>query len=159
MSDEVKNDQQESKEEIEKTFTQTELDKIVTDRLKREHAKYADYEELKKKAAEFDTLQDNSKTDIEKLTEQITALQTQIAEKDAAAARNATIDKIAGEYKVPAEYKILLTAQDEEGLEAQAKLLAGKFATPSGHEGRKPANVKPEQNETAQYLAQLSKLA
>lgn len=35
----------------EKTFTQAELDRIVADRVSRERAKYADYGDLKKKAA------------------------------------------------------------------------------------------------------------
>jgi hypothetical protein len=38
----------------EKTFTQAELDRVVRDRLAREREKYADYDDLKSKAAEAD---------------------------------------------------------------------------------------------------------
>ena len=38
----------------ERTFTQAEMDAIISDRLKRERAKYADYNELQAKAAKFD---------------------------------------------------------------------------------------------------------
>ena len=38
----------------EKTFTQEEVNQIVGDRLKRESAKYADYDALKTKAEKFD---------------------------------------------------------------------------------------------------------
>jgi hypothetical protein len=37
-----------------KTFTQADVDRIVRDRLERERAKYADYDDLKAKAAEAD---------------------------------------------------------------------------------------------------------
>ena len=40
-----------------RTFTQDEVNAIVADRLARERAKYADYEDLKGKAAKADTLQ------------------------------------------------------------------------------------------------------
>ena len=40
--------------ELEKTFTQTELDDIVTKRLERERKKFGDYEELKTKLSEYE---------------------------------------------------------------------------------------------------------
>ena len=40
--------------EQERTFTQTELDAIVRDRLKREREKYADYADLQTKAKAYD---------------------------------------------------------------------------------------------------------
>lgn len=49
-----------------KTFTQAELDRIVADRLSRERGKYADYDDLKAKASQFDQLAEQQKTDLEK---------------------------------------------------------------------------------------------
>lgn len=46
--------------------TQQQLDRIIRDRLNREREKYADYAEAKKKAEEFDKLQEASRTDLEK---------------------------------------------------------------------------------------------
>lgn len=37
-----------------KTFTQEELDKIVTNRVAREREKYSDYQDLQEKAKKFD---------------------------------------------------------------------------------------------------------
>lgn len=37
-----------------KTFSQEDLDKIVADRIARERKKYADYEDVKKKAEEYE---------------------------------------------------------------------------------------------------------
>lgn len=38
-----------------RTFTQEEVNSIVADRLNRERAKYADYDDLKAKASQYDT--------------------------------------------------------------------------------------------------------
>lgn len=49
-----------------KTFAQDEVDRIVQDRLARERAKYADYEDFKTKAAKFDEVDAASKTELQK---------------------------------------------------------------------------------------------
>ena len=53
-------------EKDEKKFDQDEVDKIVSDRLKRETKKYADYEDLQKKAEKLDKIEEDKKTDLEK---------------------------------------------------------------------------------------------
>ena len=50
----------------EKTFTQSQLDAIVADRLKREREKYPDYDDLKAKAARLDELEAANKSELEK---------------------------------------------------------------------------------------------
>ena len=47
----------------EHTFTQDEMNAIIADRLSREKSKYADYDELKKKALAFDEAEEASKTE------------------------------------------------------------------------------------------------
>lgn len=49
-----------------KTFTQAELDRIVQDRLARERQKYEGFDDLKAKAEQFDKLQDEQKSELEK---------------------------------------------------------------------------------------------
>ena len=51
-----------------KTFTQAELDQIVTDRLARERKKYEGFDELKAKASKLDELEAANKTELEKAT-------------------------------------------------------------------------------------------
>lgn len=65
----------------ERTFTQAELDAIVGDRLKRERAKYADYEDVKAKAQQFDAAQEAAKTDLEKAVEERDRLKEQLKEQ------------------------------------------------------------------------------
>jgi hypothetical protein len=64
-----------------KTFTQAELDRIIADRLKRAEKNYADYDELKAKAAKLDEQEAANKSEVERLTEQVAALSK---ERDAA---------------------------------------------------------------------------
>src|SRR5215470_14375105 len=49
-----------------KTFTQADVDRIVADRLGRERGKYADYDDLKTKASQFDELAEKNRTEAEK---------------------------------------------------------------------------------------------
>lgn len=67
--------------EPERTFTQAEMDAIIGDRLKRERAKYADYEDVKAKAQQFDAAQEAAKTDLEKAVEERDRLKEQLKEQ------------------------------------------------------------------------------
>ena len=62
----------------EKTFTQAEVDAIVGERLGREKAKFADYEDLKNKAAEYDRQQEASKSELQKAQEKSAKLQAKL---------------------------------------------------------------------------------
>ena len=65
-------------EEQARTFTQDELNAIVGKRLAEEKGKYADYEELKKKAAAFDEAEEAQKSELQKATERADQLQSQL---------------------------------------------------------------------------------
>lgn len=64
-------------------LTQAEIDAIVKDRVARERAKYADYDELKAKAQKFSEWEESQKTELEKAQE---AAQKAAREKDSAIA-------------------------------------------------------------------------
>lgn len=51
--------------------SQDELDRIVTARLSRERAKYADYDEKSQKAAQYDQMQESAKTEAQKQQERL----------------------------------------------------------------------------------------
>lgn len=141
-----------------RTFTQAELDAIIGDRVARERSKFADYEELKSKASQFDEIADANKTELQKATERVAELEAQIAAREAADKQAEVISSISKEYRIPEQFRSLLTASDEEGLREQAKLLGEKFAEPSHNEGKKPADVSAPQDETADFLNALSNL-
>ena len=64
--------------EPERTFTQTEVDAIVRDRLQRERNKYADYEAYKEKAEKFDAAEEAQKSELQKATERASALEAEL---------------------------------------------------------------------------------
>lgn len=98
---------QQAQEGQERTFTQDELNKVVADRLARERAKYADYDELKGKAAKFDEAEEASKTELQRALdtsnrykESADKLKAELDELKAANERRELISKKAAEYQV-----------------------------------------------------------
>lgn len=91
-----------------RTFTQDEVNAIVADRLTRERAKYADYDDLKVKAGKTDALQ-----------QQLDAI---AADK----ARREMKQKVSDATGVPVE---LLTGETEEACTAQAQAIRA-YANP-----------------------------
>lgn len=113
-----------------KTFTQAELDQIITDRLAQQAKnKFGDYNELKAKA-------DGAKTVEQKLAE----LETKHAEAEARALRS----DIATKHGISAEDRdLFLTGSDEASLEAQAKRLAERLADQKKNGNRAPKEGRP----------------
>lgn len=128
MSETV-NQENQATETTGKTFTQDEVNAIVTDRLTRDRAKYADYDDLKAKAEKFDQIEEANKTELQKANERADGLQ---AELDKLKNENAVRDlrtKVANETGVPVN---CLTGNTEEECRAQAKAIA-EFAKPSAY--------------------------
>lgn len=113
----------------ERTFTQSEMDAIIGERLARERAKYADYDTMKQKAEQFDAAEEASKSELQKATERAEALQKQVDAMMKADTARQVRDKVAKETGVPAH---LLTADTEEACTEQAKAIMA-FAQPSGY--------------------------
>lgn len=110
-----------------KTFTQDEVNAIVTDRLTRDRAKYADYDTLKEKAEKYDQLEESNKSELQKAVERGDALQVEL---DKLKGENAVRDlrnKVAEETGVPVH---LLTGSTEDECRDQAKAILA-YANPS----------------------------
>lgn len=107
---------QDSKAET-RLFTQEEVNKFVTDRVKREKAKYSDYEELKEKALQFDRIKESTGGELQKIQEENTRLKEELKAIRAAEELQAIKVKIAKDADIPIE---LLTEGTEEKLLAQA---------------------------------------
>lgn len=101
----------------EKTFTQADVDRIVTNRL----SKYSDYDELKAKADKFDEAEEANKTELQKAIERANTLQAKLDGME----KENTIRKVREEVSqttgIPAS---LLTGTTTEECEAQAKAIA-----------------------------------
>ena len=105
----------------EKTFTQEEVNKLMGDLRAKERAKYADYDDLKGKAAKFDELQEASKSELEKAMERANKAESELEARNAEIARRDLLDKVSKETGVPAE---LLKGDTEEELAASAQQIA-----------------------------------
>ncbi|HET6908896.1 MAG TPA: phage scaffolding protein [Mycobacteriales bacterium] len=77
--------------------SQAELDKLIQDRLARQKAQFADYDDLKTKASEFDKLQDAQKTELEREREARTAAEQAAADALARAQRTALASAVVAE--------------------------------------------------------------
>ena len=94
----------------ERTWTQSQLEAIVQERLDRERAKYSDYEDVKAKAQKYDEAEEANKTELEKATEKATALQAKLDAMEKAEKIRSIKAKAAEETGVPAS---LLHGEDE----------------------------------------------
>lgn len=139
----------------ERTFTQSELDKIVQSRVYEERKKLGNYDELKAKADELDQLKEASKSELQKAQDRAAKAEKDLADLKAAEALRESRAKVSAETGVPSE---LLTGENEEACKEQAKKIL-EFAKTKGYptvrDGGEVKNVgKPS---TAQQFAEWAK--
>src|SRR5690349_12903050 len=104
----------EEPEKQEPTFTQADVDRIVRERVQRERARYADYDDLKAKAGEKATADER----LAELEKRYAAAEARALRADIANAHGIT----------PEDRDLFLTGTDEETLTAQAKRLAERVS-------------------------------
>jgi hypothetical protein len=120
--------------------SQDDLNRIVTERVNRERAKFADYNDVKEKAARLDALEAEKKTEAEKAAERLAAIE----ERATKAERRAIRSEIATEFSLSVEdAKALEHVESEEGMREIAQRLADK-ATRT----KKNNNVVPREGNT-----------
>lgn len=134
-----------------KTFTQEDVERIISERLKREREKYKDYAELKKMAEEYQKLKEAQMSETEKLQAKLAEYERQLLEKEreAAEARLESLKlKVLDEMGLPKAWAVRLFGTTEEEIKADAeelKKLLGTTGKPVGS-GTNPAN--PGNNHT-----------
>jgi hypothetical protein len=119
MAEEAKtvNQEQPTAGQPERTFTQAEMDAIIGERLSRERAKFADYEDIKAKAAKYDEVEEASKSELQKVTEKAEALQAKLDQLTKADEVRKIREAVSSETGVPAN---LLSGDDEQACKDQA---------------------------------------
>lgn len=137
-----------------KTFTQEELDRIVSERLARERGKFADYDELKAKASQFDELTQSQQSDLERITGERDSLKT---DNDSLATENLLLQVALQKGLVGEKASLVdrLKGGSKEELEADADQLLSLFAPQPATEfdggprkdPEKPADPVQEHNE------------
>lgn len=119
----------------ERTFTQAEMDAIISDRLKRERAKYADYNELQAKAAKFDEAEEASKSELQKAVEERDKYKAEIEKLNAEKARAEQVAKIAAEKGVDAALLARMSGDVEENADFLKSQLESKPKYEAVHDG------------------------
>lgn len=120
--------------------TQDDLNKVITDRVNRERAKYADYKDVKAKAARLDEIEEANKSEAQKLSDAKT-----VAERERDEARTEALRlRIATKHGISDEdADLFLTGSDQESLTKQAERLAQR-----SEDRKKKSNVVPGEGKT-----------
>lgn len=124
--------------------TQEEFDTVIKARLERERAKYADYDDIKAKAAQFDGVQTKltaATAEIDKLKGEAKAAADKLASHDKTVAdltdratkaeRSLLRRKVAEDAKLPPFLADRLTGETEEDLRKDAEALAKYVQIPT----------------------------
>lgn len=132
--------------DTDKTFTQAEVDAIVRDRLKRERdataSKYADYDDLKAKAAEAE----KSTSQLDKMQQQLEAM----AKRAEASERQTMIREVADELGISTKQAARLHGSTKDELLSDGKDFLADFAPKSEkNEGGKDDEGKDGQQPQA----------
>lgn len=124
--------------------SQDELNKLIGERVERERKKYADYDDLKTKASEFDKLADANKSEIEKANEkaskaeaELTAIPTKVA--DGLKQHLVKLHEISDD-----DARLFLTATDPEVLLEQVSRLLDRSAEGEAERKRRGNRVPGE---------------
>jgi transcriptional regulator len=125
------------------TFTQDQVNALIAKEKGKIQSKFADYSDLKSKAAKLEEIEAANATELEKAQKRAAELESQLAETSAAALRQ----KVAAEKELPQKLVPFLTATDEEGLAEQAATLLENLKPDSpdfdGGTREPPAEPKP----------------
>jgi hypothetical protein len=108
-----------------------ELNRIIADRVSREKAKYADYNDLKTKASRFDELAESQKSETQKAIERAEAAERDLASSRSEQSRLTVIAK----HGIPEEYQELVFGNSPEEIEARAAKVKSLISTPTTDEG------------------------
>lgn len=116
--------------EPEKTFTQSQVDAIISERLARQSERYADYEDLKKKAAAWDKAEEENKSELQKATEKAAQLEAELAKMQKRDEVRKIREKVADEKGVPIK---ALSGETEEECQAQADIILNFANSKAGY--------------------------
>ena len=124
--------------------TQQDLNRIITDRVNRERAKFGDYEDLKGRAAKFDALEASNLTESEKTAQRLSAADAEVAKVPAKVAEALRTHLVALHEIDADDAELFLTANDPELLLKQVQRLIGRAG-----ESKKRGNHVPREGSTS----------
>jgi len=140
----------------ERTFTQADMDAVITKRLERERARFADFDKFKEAAEKLGKLEEANLTEQEKLKKQLADMEAAAAEKDA----QLEAGKLeVNEKLLRAEVRVLAATMDFWDPEEAYKLANLKAAREADDDTGKAQGVKDALKALAKDKAHLIKTA
>lgn len=138
-------------EQAEKTFTQSEVDKIVQQRLAKERNSES-YKTLEQKAKAYDEAEEANKTELQKALERIQQLETDNKRQQ----HDNLIASACLRHNIPAEYADMVTGSDEESVNKSAERLAKLVNHQSNSEQSQQRDTQPLNSEGSQPAHSIS---
>lgn len=136
--------------------SQEDFDKALAKRLERERAKFADYDDVKAKAAEFDKAAEASKSELQKAIERAEAAEKRAAEFEAKEQRQQWAADIVKGTDIPIT---ALRGTTREELEEHFAVLSSLIKpTPGGRTATPPGRPAPGEGEKGRAAAALRAL-
>lgn len=125
--------------------SQEDLNRIISERVKRVEAKFGDYRDVKAKAAKLDEIENANRTEAEKAQARIAELESELT----GVRGEFTRTRIAAEHGItdPEDIALFLTGTDEETLTKQAQRLAGRT-----EDRKKQGNFVPNEGANSSSL-------
>lgn len=144
------NDVENKDEGGERTFTQAQLDKIVSDRLKRDREARGDKsEEMQQQLKEAEV----TKTEAQKLQSKLSELEDKLAKTELAATKART----QATYGISDEdAELFLIGTDAETIEKQAKALSERLANAAPGHTPEGSNNRPKSSEERSFIRGLT---
>lgn len=105
-----------------RSYSEEDVNRIVKERLARERAKHADYDDVKRRAGEADTLQ----SELEKSKAETEELRTKVEQAEHERKLTAIRSTVAAKYGI-ADPTVLAVGDDEEQIDAYAQKLMQVF--------------------------------
>ena len=133
-----------------KALTQEEVDAVVQDRLKRESAKYADYDDLKAKAKSIDELNAKHSEEVDKLKAEIKAAN----EATTAAKLTAAKEKVMRDFGIKDSLAEFITGNSEDELRTKAEKLAHEVPSNRLAFTKDSSTGKPKQADQVANIAE-----
>lgn len=132
-------------DEFKAITSQEDLNRIISERVKRVEAKFGDYKDVKTKAAKLDEIENANRTEAEKAQARIAELESELT----GVRGEFTRTRIASEHGItdPEDIALFLTGSDEATLTKQAQRLAGRT-----EDRKKQGNVVPNEGATSSSL-------
>ena len=135
--------------------SQAELDQIIGARLARNDAKFADYDEIKAKASEFDKAQEAQKSETQRTTDALAALQSKVDSYESKEKVASWASEITKESAVPASALRGTTREDLEAHFKELEALIPNGSAPPRAPHQKTSTSTPKDDPTREFAAKL----